>query len=138
MGVGPGIQGRSCLEPRLWILEEGRGQRFLGAVLLQCFHVSCRELCRCRSPLWVHNIVRAGDACAGRFVRGLHINLCMCLEPQCKGGRFNFPPHCCCLRGALASVIKGMFLSSGILHWNSGPCQSVPCLLTINYLIYIH
>lgn len=40
--------------------------------------------------------------------------------------------------GALASVMEGTFLSSGILLWNSGPCQPVPCLLTINYLIYIH
>lgn len=51
---------------------------------------------------------------------------------------YPLPPASAAPMGALASVMEGMFLSSGIPHWNSGPCQPVLCLLTINYLIYIH
>jgi hypothetical protein len=69
-------------------------------------------------------------------VHRLHIHLCLQLQLSAEWA--GLPPTRAAPMVALACEMEGMFLSSGILYWNSGLCQPVPCLLTINYLIYIH
>lgn len=69
----------------LWISEVGGGQGFLGAGLLQCFHVPYRRCGPCwwDSILWVRSTACANSAVLGvPYVHRLHGHLCTYSEPE--------------------------------------------------------
>lgn len=131
-GTGSDIRGRSCPELRPCGFLRG------GAQLQHC-HVSHtgHGSRRCH-PLPRGRHVYAGKACPGcHSYTGCTYTYVWPQSPSTGLAGLAFPTRAA-PTGALASVMEGTFLSSGILLWNSGPFQPVPCLLTINYLIYIH
>lgn len=100
--------------------QESLGARASLDALLPCGQVSQRAVIQ----VW-----HSSPECTGVYWAVL-----ICPEPPLAT-----PMNSCCPPGCPGLYYtEGMFLSSGTRHWNSGPCQPVLCLLTINYLIYIH
>lgn len=126
------MQERSCPEQGSADLEEAGPRVFWELYFLRVSVCLAEGLC-C-SLVWVYNVVYAKAACAGCL---------MCTLTAQVQGRLAYcplpsPPGATPVGVQAPMPMEGMFLSLGILHWNSGPCQPVPCSLTINYLIYIH